>query len=61
MKIVSMMKIVLLLFMSLLTTMMVRANVVINEETFPDDAFRNCVLSEAYGEDGVLTDEEIYM
>ena len=31
----------------------------INETTFPDENFRNWVLSKSYGEDGVLTDEEI--
>ncbi len=31
----------------------------INEATFPDENFRNWVLSKDYGEDGVLTEEEI--
>jgi len=34
-------------------------SVVINEETFPDEAFRQWVLSKSYGQDGVLTSEEI--
>ena len=35
------------------------ADVEINETTFPDANFRNWVLSQEYGSDGVLTDEEI--
>ena len=31
----------------------------INETTFPDDEFRNWVLAQSYGQDGVLTEEEI--
>ena len=31
----------------------------INETTFPDENFRNWVLSQSYGQDGILTDEEI--
>ena len=34
-------------------------DVVINEENFPDENFRNWVLSQEYGKDGVLTEEEI--
>ena len=37
----------------------VSANVEINETTFPDESFRNWVLAQSYGQDGVLTDEEI--
>ena len=37
----------------------VSADVVINEENFPDEHFRSWVLSQEYGKDGVLTDEEI--
>ena len=37
----------------------VRADVAINETTFPDDNFRNWVLGQEYGADGILTDEEI--
>ncbi len=35
------------------------ADVEINEATFPDEYFRNWVLAQPYGQDGVLTDEEI--
>ena len=35
------------------------ADVEINETTFPDENFRNWVLAQPYGQDGVLTDEEI--
>ena len=31
----------------------------INETTFPDEGFRNWLLSQSYGEDGILTDTEI--
>jgi hypothetical protein len=34
-------------------------DVAINETNFPDEIFRNWVLSQSYGADGVLTDEEI--
>ena len=34
-------------------------DVEINETNFPDKIFRNIILSETYGEDGVLTEEEI--
>ncbi|MBQ8864723.1 MAG: hypothetical protein IJ020_01100 [Bacteroidaceae bacterium] len=37
----------------------VSADVVINEENFPDENFRGWILSQEYGKDGVLTDEEI--
>ena len=35
------------------------SGIVINEETFPDDNFRNWVLAQDYGADGVLTEAEI--
>ncbi len=35
------------------------ADVEINETNFPDENFRNWLLSRSYGRDGVLTDEEI--
>ena len=35
------------------------ADVKINEQTFPDENFRNWVLSQEYGKDGKLTKEEI--
>ena len=44
---------------ALLMAMAANADVEINETTFPDENFRNWVLSKSYGEDGVLTDEEI--
>ena len=31
----------------------------VNEETFPDENFRNWILAQDYGRDGYLTDEEI--
>ena len=34
-------------------------DVAINEENFPDENFRNYILSQPYGEDGVLTDAEV--
>ena len=37
----------------------VRADVQINEANFPDENFRKWVLSQDYGQDGVLTDAEI--
>ena len=43
----------------LFSTTFVFADVVINEENFPDEHFRGWVLSQEYGKDGVLTDEEI--
>ena len=36
-----------------------KTSVQINETTFPDEYFRNWVLSKDYGKDGILTDEEI--
>ena len=38
---------------------MAQEGIVINETSFPDPNFRNWVLSQGYGSDGVLTDEEI--
>ena len=43
----------------LFSATLVSADVVINEENFPDEHFRGWVLSQEYGKDGVLTDEEI--
>ena len=45
--------------MALLSGLSAHADVVINETTFPDANFRNFILSQAYGQDGVLTDAEI--
>jgi Leucine-rich repeat (LRR) protein len=36
-----------------------RADELINEETFPDAIFRNWVLSQWFGKDGVLTHDEV--
>jgi hypothetical protein len=33
--------------------------ITINETNFPDENFRNWILSQEYGQDGILTDEEI--
>ena len=50
----------LFLFILVLLPMMASAeNVMINETNFPDTNFRNWVLSQDYGADGVLTDEEL--
>ena len=46
-------------FTLLLTATAAWADVTINETTFPDENFRNWVLSQEYGADGVLTDDEI--
>ena len=40
-------------------TLTVTADVKINETTFPDSNFRNYLLSQEYGSDGVLTNEEL--
>ena len=42
-----------------LSSMTAWADVEINETTFPDENFRNWVLAQSYGQDGVLTEEEI--
>lgn len=49
----------LLLLFVLFAATAVWADVEINETTFPDDYFRNWVLAQSYGQDGLLTDEEI--
>ena len=50
----------LFLFILVLLPMMASAeNVMINETNFPDSNFRNWVLSQDYGADGILTDEEL--
>ena len=43
----------------LLSVTIARADVEINETNFPDEYFRNWVLSQEYGKDGVLTESEI--
>ena len=49
----------LLLLTVLLSVMTAWADVEINETNFPDENFRNYLLSQEYGADGILTDEEI--
>lgn len=51
-------KITLLVFAALLT-ISAMADVKINVTNFPDAKFRSYLLSNSYGKDGVLTDEEI--
>ena len=41
------------------TALSALADVEINETTFPDENFRNWVLNQDYGKDGILTEEEI--
>ena len=49
----------LFILMALLSTMTAWADVEINETNFPDENFRSYLLSQDYGQDGVLTDAEI--
>ncbi len=50
----------LLLLLSLLAIAIgAKADVEINSENFPDDNFRNYLLSQDYGKDGKLTDAEL--
>ena len=35
------------------------SDIIINEDNFPDENFRNFLLNESYGKDGIITDEEI--
>ena len=51
-------KLLLALF-ALLTATGVLADIEVNEMNFPDENFRNWLLSQSYGADGVLTKEEI--
>ena len=46
-------------FLLFASSMSVWADIEINETTFPDESFRNWILRQSYGQDGVLTDEEI--
>ena len=48
-----------LLLTVLLSAMTAWADVEINETNFPDENFRNYLLSQEYGADGVLTEKEI--
>lgn len=36
-----------------------RSGITIDETTFPDETFRNWILKQSYGKDGVLTEQEI--
>ena len=54
------MKKYLLLLLSLLAIAIgAKADVEINSANFPDDIFRNYLLAQNYGQDGVLTKDEI--
>ena len=53
------MKKVLLLLVAMVASLSAWADVTINETNFPDGNFRNYLLSEPSGSDGVLTDGEI--
>ena len=46
-------------FLLFASSMSVWADIEINETTFPDENFRSWILAQSYGQDGVLTDEEI--
>ena len=46
-------------FLTVLTPLTASADVEINETNFPDENFRNYLLSQSYGQDGVITNEEI--
>ena len=52
-------KILITIVILLFSATFVSADVVINEENFPDEVFRGWIISQEYGKDGVLTDEEI--
>ena len=49
----------LLTLVALLGIMQARADVTINATNFPDENFRNWLLEQDYGKDGVITDDEI--
>ena len=49
----------LLLIVAMVASLSAWADVTINETNFPDGNFRNYLLSQPYGSDGVLTDGEI--
>jgi hypothetical protein len=57
--IATMKKLLFLFILMLLPILASATDVKINETTFPDSNFRNWVLSQEYGSDGVLTDEEL--
>ena len=52
-------KTLLLAAFAMMLPLVASADVEINETTFPDESFRSWVLGQSYGQDGVLTDEEI--
>ena len=52
-------RLLLLPLLALLATANIRADVEINETTFPDEAFRNYIIAQSYGVDFVLKDNEI--
>ena len=52
-------KTIILCFMLFSCFIGAKADVEINETTFPDEEFRNWVLNQSYGLDGMLTEEEI--
>ena len=52
-------KLTTLFLLALLSVNSAWADVKINETNFPDENFRNWVLSQSYGTDGILTDNEI--
>lgn len=53
------MKKLFLSLLSLLVTVSINADVEINSSNFPDENFRSWLLSQDYGADGILTEEEI--
>jgi Leucine-rich repeat (LRR) protein len=53
------MKKFLLLSATLLMSLVANADVQINETNFPDANFRNYLLAQSWGSDGVLTDQEV--
>ena len=54
------MKRYLILLLSLLAIAIgTKADVEINSDNFPDDIFRNYLLDQEYGKDGIITDSEI--
>ena len=52
-------KSILFSILALFMTTLSRADVQINEKTFPDEQFRSFILSQPYGEDALLADNEI--
>lgn len=50
---------IILSILILFTALTSSADVVINEQNFPDEGFRNFLLKKKYGKDGILTDAEI--